>query len=184
MIFDAFWHIFPYAPVRGECFAPPPSPRGSAPSWEAKLCVASACFKRDVFMILLSDHHKNGAKHSPPGPQGAPDCPGPHPPLRFPGPPLIHDISTWNPWNKTNSSWIPIFFGALLDGIKPVAARGPEPLEESEGRHRTSKFTSNQCSQNWCRMTSVASLYHVMHLECISKVSGCIWVIFMTLQKS
>ena len=34
-----------------------------------------------------------GAKHSPPGHQGASDYPRPHPPVCEPGPPLIQDIS-------------------------------------------------------------------------------------------
>ena len=54
-------------------------------------------FKSEFFCFRLGDLQPclvHGAKHSPPGHQGAPVCPGPHPPPSVPGPPLIHDIST------------------------------------------------------------------------------------------
>ena len=67
MIFWWFYTILSPAPHRGECFAPPPSSRGSAPSFR---CAGAQCY-----IILISNLSIYGAKHSPPAGRWAPDCP-------------------------------------------------------------------------------------------------------------
>ena len=62
-----------------------------------------------------------GAKHSPPGHQGAPDCPWPHPPVRVADTPLTNDISGSSPSNELFSILIRIVFGAPSDGINPIS---------------------------------------------------------------
>ena len=43
--------------------------------------------------IVLVQRRPHGAKHSPPGSQGAPDCPGAHPPVHAPETPLsFHNL--------------------------------------------------------------------------------------------
>ena len=75
--------------------------------WEAKLCVARRAFKHDELRIHLfnrdelamghtSGIRESGAKHSPPGHPGAPDCPRPHPQQSKPETPLTLDISAGN----------------------------------------------------------------------------------------
>ena len=69
-------------------------------------------------MIFFPGH---GAKHSPPGGRGPPDCPGPLPPVRVPGPPLTNDISSSSPSNERFSTCIIIILDALSDGINPIS---------------------------------------------------------------
>ena len=88
-----------------------------------------------VFIIV-----KHGAKHSPPGHQGAPDCPRPHPLLCIPGPPLINDISGSSSSNEEFSIYIPMIFDALSDGINAVSPTYREPLEH---RHDFVKIMKN-----------------------------------------
>ena len=68
----------------------------------------------------------HGAKHSPPGSMGAPDCLEGVPPLCVPGDPLAHDISGSSSSNEINSTLIIIVFSALSDGILDFIARGRE----------------------------------------------------------
>ena len=75
---------------------------------------------------------------------------------------------------------------SLYDLEESASHPSPPPWRGApsfSSQHRTSKITKNRCSQNWSRMTYIAYLYHIMPLECIPEVSGCIWVNFMKLQK-
>ena len=73
-----------------------------------------------------------GAKHSPPGHQGAPDCPEGVPPVCRPGPPLIHDISGSSSSNEEFSTSTLMIFDALSDGIYAVS---PTCREQLRTRH-------------------------------------------------
>ena len=75
----------------------------------------------------MTQDHSGGAKHSPLGHQGAPDCPRPHPPLCVPETPLIHIISGSSSLNEEFSTLIVMIFDALSGGIYAVSPtrRGP-----------------------------------------------------------
>ena len=74
-------------------------------------------------------HTRSGAKHSPPGSMGSPDCLEGVPPVGVPGDPLTHDISGASSSNEINSTCIIIVFNALSDGILDFIARRREHQE-------------------------------------------------------
>ena len=96
----------------------------------------------------MSRNH--GAKHSPPGHQGAPDCPRPHPLVCSPGPPLIHDISGSSSPNEEFSICIIIIFDALSDGIYVTSPTYREPLEH---QHDFAKIMENGQKLMFPKMT-------------------------------
>ena len=87
-----------------------------------------SCVKGMLVIITSVEHswckdivvYHSGAKHSPPGHQGAPNCPEGVPPVCRPGPPLILDISGSRSSNEINSILVMIFFDALPDGMLEV----------------------------------------------------------------
>ena len=83
----------------------------------ANIFVASDVFFYHVLRIELSD----GAKHSPPGGRGPPDCLWTHPPVDIPGPPLANDISGSSSSNESFSICIPIIFNVLSCGFYTVS---------------------------------------------------------------
>ena len=84
--------------------------------------------------------YENGAKHSPPGSQGAPDCPGPHPPVWFPETPLLpHNFPGTSPIQESKIC-IPMIFNALSDGQSPASRFVPQPLRT---RHVFAKIIKN-----------------------------------------
>ena len=90
--------------------------------------------------IDIINVHKTGAKHSPPGHQGAPDCPGAHPPVYIPETPLSHH--NFPGTSSIQESKIPIImiFNVLSDGPSPVSRFEPHPLGT---RHVFAKIFKN-----------------------------------------
>ena len=84
---------------------PHPSARGSAPS---------------------------GAKHSPPGDRGPPDCLEGVPPVCVPGPPLIYHISAPCQPNEEFSTFTFVIFDDISDGIDGVHRTYQEPLRSRQ----------------------------------------------------
>ena len=71
--------------------------------------------------MIPGDFHESGAKHSPPGDPGTPDCPGAHPPPCFPGPPLTQDISGPSQSNEGLRRSILMISNDLFDGISAMS---------------------------------------------------------------